>query len=326
MRAVQVQSLEGPDGIAVADVPEPEADGGALIEVHAAGISLPDLLLSRGMYQIKPDPPFTLGTEAAGVVREAPAGSDFAPGDRVIGIVMGAFAELAAAPAQMVFRLPDELSFAEGAGLLMNYHTAHFALIRRAQLQDGETVLVQGAAGGVGTAAIQVANAVGAHTVAVVSTEEKERVAKEAGADEVLRSDGDWRAGVTELTDGKGVDVVYDPVGGERLGESLKVLAPEGRLVVIGFTEGEIPQVRVNRLLFRNVSLVGAAWGHFAFERPEYLKEVAAGLEKMVAAGHVKPLVGKHYALDEVPNALRDLDERRATGKLVLDVANEDGK
>jgi NADPH2:quinone reductase len=322
MRAVQVQSLEGPDGLAVADVAEPDADGGVLIDVHAAGISFPDLLLSRGLYQIKPDPPFTLGTEAAGVVREAPAGNDLKAGDRVIAIVMGAFAEQAAAPAHLTFRLPEQLSFAEGAALLMNYHTAHFALIRRAQLKSGETVLVHGAAGGVGTAAIQVANAVGARTIAVVSTEEKEKVAREAGADEVLRADGDWRAGVKELTE-KGVDVVYDPVGGERLGESLKVLAPEGRLVIIGFTEGEIPQVRVNRLLFRNVSLVGAAWGHFAFERPEYVKEVAADLERMVADGHVKPVVGKQYRLDEVPQALRDLDERRATGKLVLDVAAE---
>jgi NADPH:quinone reductase len=326
MRAVQVQSLEGPEGLAVADVPEPEAGDGALIEVHAAGISFPDLLLSRGLYQIKPDPPFTLGTEAAGVVREAPAGNDLKAGDRVMAIVMGAFAELATAPAHMIFPLPEQLSFAEGAALLMNYHTAHFALLRRAQLKDGETLLIHGAAGGVGTAAIQVANATGARTIAVVSTYEKDKVAREAGADEVVRADSDWRAAVGELTDGKGVDVVYDPVGGERLGESLKVLAPEGRLVIIGFTEGEIPQVRVNRLLFRNVSLVGAAWGHFGFERPDYVREVAADLERMVAEGHVKPLVGRHYNLDEVPNALRDLDERRAVGKLVLDVAHEDDK
>lgn len=323
MRAVQVQALEGPDAVAVADVPEPEAGDGALIEVHAAGISFPDLLLSRGEYQIKPDPPFTLGTEAAGVVRDAPAGSDLQPGDRVVAVVMGAFAVLAAAPAHLIFRLPEELSFAQGAGLIMNYHTGHFALVRRAQLQAGETLLVHGAAGGVGTAAIQVGNALGARVLGVVSSDEKERVAREAGAEEVLRTDGDWREAVKELTDGRGADVVYDPVGGERLGESLRCLAPEGRLVVIGFTEGAIPEVRVNRLLFRNVSLVGAAWGHFALERPDYIRDVAADLERMVGEGHVKPVVGRRYAFDEVPAALRDLDERRAVGKLVLDVRPE---
>lgn len=321
MRAVQVQELSGPDGLRMAEVDDPAAaDGNLLIEVRAAGISYPDLLLSRGLYQLKPDPPFVLGSELSGVVREAPAGSGFATGDRVAAFTMGAFAELATAPPQMTFRLPDQLSFEEGAGLVMNYQTAVFALKRRAALRSGETVLVHGAAGGVGTAALQVAGALGARTIAAVSTDEKERVAREAGAGEVVRSDGDWKAAVRDATGGRGADVVYDPVGGERFGESLRCLAPEGRLVVIGFTEGAIPEVAVNRLLFRNVSVVGAAWGHFAFERPEYLREVAGDLERMVADGHVRPLVGRLYPLERVADALRDLDERRATGKLVLQV------
>ena len=295
------------------DVPEPEG-AGLLVEVRAAGISFPDLLLSRGQYQIRPDPPFTLGIEAAGVVRSAPDGSGFAAGDRVAAFVFGACAELVAGEPHMTFRLPDQFSFEQGAALAVNYHTAHFALVRRAAVREGERLLVQGAAGGAGSAAIQVGKALGAHVIGVVSSDEKERVAREAGADEVVRTDADWPES----------DVVFDPVGGDRLSQSLRRLAPEGRLVVIGFTEGAIPEVKVNRLLFRNVSLVGAAWGEFALRRPEYLAEVAADLERMAAEGHIRPVIGRTYGLDEVPQALRDLDERRATGKLVLTIDHEE--
>ncbi|MEX2195443.1 MAG: NADPH:quinone oxidoreductase family protein [Thermoleophilaceae bacterium] len=313
MRAVQVTQTTGPDGLEIADVPEPAGDGAVLIDVRAAGISFPDLLLSRGQYQLKPDPPFTLGTEAAGVVRTAPEGSGFEPGDRVAAFVFGAFADVCTGMPQMTFKLPEELSFEQGAGLVMNYHTAHFALSRRAGLREGETLLVHGAAGGVGTAAIQVGRALGARVVGVVSTEEKEMVARDAGAHEVVRADAEWPE----------ADVVFDPVGGERLGQSLKRLKAEGRLVVIGFTEGQIPSVKVNRLLFRNVSLIGAAWGHFALERPDYVQEVATDLERMAADGHVAPVVGRTYAFDQVPQALHDLDERRAIGKLILEVDKE---
>jgi NADPH2:quinone reductase len=180
---------------------------------------------------------------------------------------------------------------------------------------------VHGGAGGVGTAAIQVGKALGARVVGVVSSDEKERVARDAGADEVIRSEGDWRSAVKEVTGGAGADVIYDPVGGERFDESVRTLATEGRLVVIGFVEGSIPQVAVNRLLFRNVSVLGAAWGAFAFPRPDYLKAVGDDLNRMVGEGHVRPIVGRRYAFDQVPDALRDLDERRALGKLVLEVA-----
>ena len=320
MRAVRVTDLSGPDGVQVVEVDEPGADGGVLIEVQAAGISFPDLLLSRGLYQMKPDLPFTLGSEAAGIVREAPDESELSPGDRVAAIVFGGFADLAVGQPPLTFPLPEELSFQQGAALVMNYHTAHFALKRRAELREGETLLVQGAAGGVGTAAIQVGRALGARVIGVVSSDAKERIAREAGADEVIRSTADWKASVRELTDGAGAHVIYDPVGGERFDESIRALATEGRLVVIGFTEGQIPKVAVNRLLLRNVSVVGAGWGAFAFERPDYLREVGEDLERMVREGFVKPIVGKTYAIDEVPSALRDLDERRAVGKLVLEV------
>ena len=321
MKAVQVTQLTGPDDVVVTEVDEPQIDGALTVEVRAAGISFPDLLMTRGQYQYKPDPPFTLGSEAAGIVVSAPEGSGFAEGDRVASMTLGGtFAERAAVMPHTTFKLPDELSFEQGAAYILNYHTAHFGLIRRGQLVEGETVLVHGAAGGVGTATIQVAKAVGAKVIAVVSTDEKERVAREAGADEVVRSDGPWKDEAKELSGG-GVNVVFDPVGGDRFLDSIRSLTDEGRLVVIGFTEGSIPSVTVNRLLLRNVSVVGAGWGAFAIPRPDYAREVADDLDRMVREGFVKPIVGKTYALDEIPQALKDIDERRALGKLVLSVS-----
>jgi NADPH2:quinone reductase len=316
MRAVRVTELGGPASLELAEVEEPAAEAGSLLlDVKAAGVAFPDLLLSRGQYQLKPDPPFTLGTELAGIVRIAPEGSGFAAGDRVMAMTMlGGFADVAVAQPALTFALPDELDFAQGAGYVMNYHTAHFALVRRAELRAGETLLVHGAGGGVGTAAIQVGKGLGARVVGVVSSDDKERVAREAGADEVVRSDGDWRK------EAGPADVIFDPVGGSRFDESVRALATEGRLVVIGFTEGSIPSVAVNRLLFRNVSVVGAAWGAYAFERPEYVREVDADLRRMVAAGHVRPLIGKRYPLEGARDALEDLDGRRAVGKIVLDM------
>ena len=321
MRAVQVSELEGPDAAKVVDVEEPHVEGAMTVDVHAAGISFPDVLMTRGLYQYKPELPFVLGSEPAGVVASAPDGSGFAEGDRIAAMTLGgSFAERAAVMPQMAFRLPDELSFEEGAAYVLNYHTAHFGLLRRGQLTDGETVLIHGAAGGVGTAAIQVAKAVGARVIAVVSTDEKERVARDAGADEVVRSDGAWKDEAKELSGG-GVNVVFDPVGGDRFLDSVRSLTDEGRLVVIGFTEGSIPQIAVNRLLLKNVSVVGAGWGAFAIPRPDYAREVAEDLDRMVSEGHVKPIIGKTYSLDEVPQALKDIDERRALGKLVLRVS-----
>lgn len=311
MRALRILELSGPDGLAlVDDAPEPELGDGVIIDVEAAGVSFPDLLLARGEYQLRPEPPFTGGIEAAGVVREAAAGSGFAPGDRVVAFGPGAWAERVAAPAAFTFPLPPELSMAEGAGLIMNHHTAHFALLRRAGLRAGETVLVHGAAGGVGTAAIQVANAAGARSVAVVSSDEKAGVAREAGAAEVVRVDEEWPL----------ADVIFDPVGGERTGASLRRLNPEGRLVVIGFAEGSIPSIALNRVLFRNVSIVGAAWGEWIGRNAAEARPMADDLARMAAAGHVRPIVGRVWPLAEGADALRALDGRTGVGKLVLEV------
>lgn len=316
MRALQQQDLSGPDALRIAEVPDPDPSGGVVIDVEAAGVAFPDLLLSRGLYQLKPDPPFTPGAEVAGTV--AQAGGGFEEGERVMAVTgLNGFAEKAAAMPGGVFRLPESFSAEQGAGFIMNYHTSYFGLMHRGQLKEGETVLVHGAAGGVGTAAIQVAKGASARAIGVVSSDEKEKVAREAGADEVLRSDGDWLGQIKELG---GADVVYDPVGGERFLNSVRSLRPEGRLLVIGFTEGEIPTIAVNRLLLKNVSVVGVGWGAFVGVRPETLAETAEGLERMAASGHVDPIVSKVYPLEDGAQALRDLDERRATGKIVLKV------
>lgn len=320
MRALQVSALTGPDAVAVADIPAPSPDSPVLIDVAAIGVAFPDLLLSRGEYQIKMEPPFTLGVEVAGRVVKAPEGSGLIVGQRVAAFGLGMAAEQVAAAPEMVLPIPDCLSDAQGAALIMNYHTAHFALLHRGALKSGDTVLIHGAAGGVGTAAIQVAKGVGARVIAVVSSDEKEQVAREAGADEVIRPDEGWPKQVRALTSGAFVDVVLDPVGGDRVTDSLRSLAVEGRLVVVGFTGGAIPTVALNRLLLKNISVVGAAWGAFVGLRPEVTQRIHADLLTWAETGIVAPIIGKTYAMKDGAQALRDLDERRATGKLVLEV------
>jgi NADPH2:quinone reductase len=308
MRALRCVSLDGPDGIELADVPEPDGDG-IVIDVHAAGVSFPDLLITRGEYQLKLDPPFVPGSEVAGTVV---AGEGFEPGERVAALTFaGGFAERAVAPRLFTFRLPDALDFAQGAALVMNYHTAYFCLVTRGRLQRGETVLVHGAAGGVGTATLQVAKALGATAVAVVSSDEKERIARDAGADDVLRSDGDWPR--------QAADVVIDPVGGERFVDSLRALTTGGRLVVVGFTAG-IPEVKVNRLLLNNTEVVGAAWGAYAAANPGAERRIGEEINAMAERGDVKPIVGARLPLEQGADALRLLADRAATGKVVLDV------
>ncbi|HSE10563.1 MAG TPA: NADPH:quinone oxidoreductase family protein [Nocardioidaceae bacterium] len=319
MRAVQVVRLEGPAGVEVVEVPEPTpAEDQLLVDVHAVGVSFPDLLLSAGQYQLKPEPPFQLGVDFAGIVRSAPEGSGFTAGDRVAAVLpYGGGADVVALGPDSVFPLPDAMSFEQGAALPMNYLTAQFALATRGQLREGETVLVHGAAGGVGTATIQVAKGYGARVIAVVSTEEKARVAKAAGADEALLVDG-FLAGVKEVTGGKGVDVVLDVVGGDLMTDSLRALAPLGRLLVVGFTAGAIPEVKVNRLLLNNIDVRGVGWGAFAMMRPGFMRKQWEELVPMMESGVVDPPIGTALPLEEVRQALTDMAERRATGKSVL--------
>jgi NADPH2:quinone reductase len=327
MRAVQIVDLTGPESaLAEAELPEPEAShmltpgSGVLIDVHAAGVSFPEVLQSRGEYQIKPPVPFVPGSEVAGLVRSAPEGSALSEGDRVAACCMlGAFAEVAVAPDFLTFPLSDELDFAQGAGLILNYHTAYFSLMHRGRLAEGETVLVHGAAGGVGTATLQIAKGLGARTIAVVSSEEKERVARECGADEVVRSDGEWKDEAKELSGG-GVHLVIDPVGGDRFTDSLRSLREGGRLVVVGFTGGSIPEVRVNRLLLNNTEVIGAGWGAYVMGKPDVNREIGAELARLIDAGFVRPVVGARFPLERAGEALQLIDGRGATGKVVLEL------
>jgi NADPH:quinone reductase len=330
MNAIQIVAESGPDSaLALVELPEPEPShmltpgAGVVIDVHCAGVSFPELLQSRGAYQLKPPLPFVPGSEVSGVVRSAPADAQVKAGDRVAAFCgLGGFAETAVAPEFFVFALAPGLDFAQGAGLILNYHTAYFSLALRGRLKAGETVLVHGAAGGVGTAALQVAKGLHARTIALVSSDEKERIASEAGADEVVRVAEDWREQVQQLSDG-GVDVVLDPVGGDRFLDSLRALRENGRLVVVGFTGGSIPEVRVNRLLLRNTEVVGAGWGAYVMGKPELTREIGAALDKMIAEGFVRPVVGARFPLEQAADALKMLDERRALGKIVLDVRGD---
>jgi NADPH2:quinone reductase len=320
MRAVQITSLDGPSALELVDVDEPSGEGMVLIDVHAAGVTFPEVLQSRGEYQIKPPLPFTPGSEVAGVVRSAPEGSGVSAGDRVAAFPgLGGFGEVVAAMPQAVFPLPDSVSFEAGAGLPMNYLTMHFALVRRGGLRSGETVLVHGAAGGIGTAAVQLSKALGAKVIAVTSSDEKADVARRAGADHVVSSEG-FRDQVKEITGGNGVDVVVDPVGGDRFTDSLRSLGREGRLLVIGFTEGEIPTVKVNRLLLNNIAVVGVGWGAFWMRDPDYLQEQWADLQPHVESGALNPVIGATFPLEEAAKAVASLDERQALGKIVLTV------
>ena len=324
MKAVQITSLNGPDealALIEADEPGPShfmtPGSGVLVDVKAAGVSFPEVLQTRGEYQFKPELPFVPGSEVAGTVRSAPNDSVLKQGDRVAAFCfLGGFAEVAVAPAHMTFPLANELDFAQGAALILNYHTAYFCLSMRGRLRDGETVLVHGAAGGVGTASIQVAKGLGARVIAVVSSDEKAAVATEAGADEVLRADGEWKDEAKALG---GVDIVLDPVGGDRFTDSLRSLKERGRLVVVGFTGGSIPEVKVNRLLLNNTEVVGAAWGAFVMTKSEVSAEIQAELDKLIAGGFVRPPVGARFPLDQAAEALKLIDGRQATGKVVLE-------
>jgi NADPH:quinone reductase len=321
MRAARLTRLDGPDGVEVGEIDEPTGDG-VVVEVHAAGAAFPDALLTRGLYQYRPDPPFVLGAEIAGVVRSAPQDANVKPGDRVVGLTMltGGMAEVAVLAPDRVFKLPDNVSFTAGAGLLFNDLTMYFALTVRGRLQAGDTVLVHGAAGGIGTSTLRLASVLGAsRVIAVVSTEDKADIARAAGATDVVLADG-FKDAAKELTNGRGVDIVVDPVGGDRFTDSLRSLAPAGRLLVIGFTGGEIPTVKVNRLLLNNIDVVGVGWGAWAGTHPDALAEQWADLERLLASGQLAPPEPVVYPLEEAAAAIASLENRTAKGKVVLRV------
>lgn len=323
MRAIQIPRLDGPEAAELVDIDEPvPGSDDVLIDVHAAGVAFPDALQTRGLYQHRPELPYVPGAEIAGVVRQAPPGAHVTAGDRVAALTMlsGAMAEVVALPADRVFLLPDAVSFEAGAGLLFNDLTVHCALRTRGRLVAGESVLVHGAAGGIGTSTLRLASAWGAfRTIAVVSTEDKADVARAAGATDVVLADG-FKDAVKELTGGRGVDIVVDPVGGDRFTDSLRSLAPGGRLLVIGFTGGDIPTVKVNRLLLNNVDTVGVGWGAWAATHPGYLAEQWAELEPLLASGAVSAPEPVVYPLERAADAIASLEDRTAKGKVVVKI------
>ncbi len=295
-------------------------DGTVVVDVRAAGVCFPDLLLSKGEYQLKLPPPFIPGMEAAGVVYWAPEESEFKVGDRVSAFgVLGGYAEKVIAPLASVTRSPAELDDAETVSLLVNYNTMYVALARRAAMRPGDSVLVLGSAGGVGTAAIQVARAMGASTViAVVHRSGATEFVESLGADLVLPLTDGWAQAVRDHTGGRGVDIVVDPIGGPAFDDAIRVLAIDGKLLVIGFAAGSIPTVKVNRLLLRNVGVLGVAWGEYLHQVPGSAALFAWGLGQLVSLG-LKPPPPQRYPLSEGRAALQALADGGVFGKLVLE-------
>lgn len=292
-----------------------------LVDVRAAGVCFPDLLLTKGEYQMKVPPPFIPGMEVAGVVAAAPEGSGLTVGQRVsASSMLGGYAEQVAVPVSAVRPSPAELDDAEAVSLLVNYSTMYFAYERRAALRPGETVLVLGSAGGVGTAAVQIAKAMGARVIAAVNRQSALDYVGTLGADVVIPLAEGWAQAVRDATDGRGVDVVVDPIGGPAFDDAIRVLATDGRLLVIGFAAGGIPTVKVNRLLLRNVGVLGVGYGEYINRDPASAQVFAAGLNKLVAAG-LKPPPPVRFPLSDGTKALQTLEDGAVFGKLVLEPA-----
>ena len=322
MRAIVVDRWMEPSELRIGEVPEPELIPGALeIEVRAAGCNFFDILMVQGRYQMKPPFPFTPGAEIAGVVRRTGNGvKDFAPGDRVLASAgLGGFAEVAMVGAGGAYKLPREMSFEEGCALPIIYPTSYAGLVDRGQLAKGETLLVHAAAGGVGVAAVQIGVALGARVIATAGSAEKCEVALREGAQAAIDyREEDFVPRVMELTDGRGADVIYDSVGGEITDKSLKCIAWNGRLVIIGFAGGTIPEIKANRILLKNIAVTGLHWGAHAQKAPERIPEVFGALFDLYAAGQIRPVIFKSYSLEEVPAALEALGSRGTYGKVVI--------
>jgi NADPH:quinone reductase len=318
MFAHKIVEYTGPGAVVWTQVEEPAADGGVVIDVAAAGVSFADLLQTTGAYQLKVRLPFIPGMDAAGTVRTARPDLGLAAGQRVAVLVShGCWQEVISAPPERVLPLPDELSLEAAAALPLNYLTGLLALVRRGRAQPGETLLVHGAAGGVGTAAIQLGRALGLRTIAVVGDAAKQRFAVQSGADHAVLAN-DWLDRVRELVGDRAVDLVVDPVGGDRMTDSLRSLAPEGRLLVLGFAAGAIPTVKVNRLLLGNIAVVGVACREFFDQQPGVVAELWARLLELRRTGALADPPVQRFPFPDARGALEAIESRRATGKVVL--------
>ena len=315
----RIVDFTGPDDVQWVEVAEPAAAGAdVVVDVAAAGVSFADLLQTSGAYQMRVPLPYTPGMDAAGVVRSAAPGAGLHTGQRVAVLLpYGCWQEVVRAPAERVLPLPGGMSFEAGAAAPLNYLTGLFALVRRARAQAGETLLVHGAAGGVGTAAVQLGRALGLRTIAVAGDEAKKEFASRCGADHAVLSDG-WLAAVRDLVGERAVDIVVDPVGSDRMTDSLRSLAPEGRLLVLGFAGGEIPVVKTNRLLLGNTGVLGVASREFFEQRPAIVAELWDQLMELRRTGALADPPVEAYPFADARRALRAIADRKARGKVVL--------
>jgi len=322
MRAVRCHELSGPQALRVDDVPDPTpGPGQVLIEVRAAGVNFPDVLLTRGKYQFRPPPPFSPGGEAAGVVSAVGSGvSSLAVGQRVAATVLhGAFSEKLVVPEMSAVALPDAIDFEVGAATLLTYATTYHALVDRAALKAGETLLVLGAAGGVGLAAVELGKLIGARVIAAASTDEKVAFCAEHGADAgIAYAREDLKERVKALTGGAGADVIYDPVGGPYTEPAVRGLAWQGRHLVIGFAAGDIPKLPLNLVLLKGCQIVGVFWGAFAMREPAKNRDNAARILSWIAGGKLSPHVDAVLPFARAAEALERLERREVKGKIVL--------
>ena len=324
MKAWRVHAWGEPETMSLEEIPMPEPGPGQVrIRNHAAGLNFFDILQVQGKYQVKPPFPFTPGAEVAGIVdASGPGVTEFATGQRVLAITHGAgMAEYALSRVDMTFPVPRGMDFAAAAALPIVYHTSYFALRDRAPVRTGEWLLVHAGASGVGVSAIQLGRAFGARVMATAGDPEKLEFAKAQGAEYAFSyRDQSWVEQVKQLTDGRGADIIYDPVGGDIFDLSTKCIAPGGRLIVIGFASGRIPNIAANRVLLKNISIVGALWGGHALAHPEYLGEAQRALADLYSKGDIRPPRPIEYPLDQAPSALRDLANRKVLWKAVLTI------
>ena len=322
MKAWQVHAWGEPESMEFAEIAEPTpGPGQVVIRNLAAGLNFFDILQIQGKYQVKPPFPFTPGAEVAGTIKAVGAGvTGFQKGDAVLALTFqGGMAECSLAQADRTFRVPEGMGYPEAATMPVVYQTSLFALRDRAALKPGEWLLVHAGASGVGTSAIQLGKAFGARVIATAGTAKKLEFCRANGAEHALSyTDPGWVEEVKRITGGRGANVIYDPVGGDVFDLSTKCIAPGGRLLVIGFASGRIPSIQANRILLKNIAVVGAVWGGHVQLHPEYLEEAHAALAELYAAGKIRPPQPVAFQLSEAPRALRDLAERKVSGKAAL--------
>ncbi len=324
MKAVTCHAFGPPESLSLQDIDAPVAKpDDAIIEVRAAALNFPDVLMIEGKYQSQPPFPFVPGAEFAGVVRDVGKNvKTLTPGQAVFGSSgHGAFVERIAIDARRLRLIPPGMSFEQAAGISTTYGTSYHALKQRADLQPGETLLVLGAAGGVGLAAVELGKAMGARVIAAASTDEKLGVARRAGADDLVNySDGELKDKVKALTNGRGVDVIYDPVGGDLFDQCMRCIAWKGRVLVVGFTGGYIPKVPINLILLKGCQVIGVFYGSFAARESDLNDQNFRDILELFARGHINPLIGRTYPLADYADAFRCLSGRAAIGKIVLQV------